>query len=129
MFFFFLMIRRPPRSTRTDTLFPYTTLFRTTAIEDFLAFGYVPDDNCIVAGVEKLPAGHYLMLERGKPVPAPTRWWAPDFSKRIRASEGEAAEHLVHLMRAAVTDRMVADVPPGAFLSGDRKTTRLNSRH
>src|SRR3546814_14081217 len=25
---FFLMIRRPPRSTRTDTLFPYTTLFR-----------------------------------------------------------------------------------------------------
>src|SRR3546814_4969595 len=28
MFFFFLKIRRPPRSTRTDTLFPYTTLFR-----------------------------------------------------------------------------------------------------
>src|SRR3546814_2504708 len=29
-FFFFLMIRRPPRSTRTDTLFPYTTLFRSS---------------------------------------------------------------------------------------------------
>src|SRR3546814_15788919 len=28
---FFLMIRRPPRSTRTDTLFPYTTLFRSEA--------------------------------------------------------------------------------------------------
>src|SRR3546814_20405521 len=28
LIFFFLMIRRPPRSTRTDTLFPYTTLFR-----------------------------------------------------------------------------------------------------
>src|SRR3546814_19739050 len=28
IFFVFLMIRRPPRSTRTDTLFPYTTLFR-----------------------------------------------------------------------------------------------------
>src|SRR3546814_18798118 len=28
LFFFFLMIRRPPRSTRTDTLLPYTTLFR-----------------------------------------------------------------------------------------------------
>src|SRR3546814_12770789 len=28
MYIFFLMIRRPPRSTRTDTLFPYTTLFR-----------------------------------------------------------------------------------------------------
>src|SRR3546814_11069121 len=31
--FFFLMIRRPPRSTRTDTLFPYTTLFR-SLLED-----------------------------------------------------------------------------------------------
>src|SRR3546814_12887519 len=31
LFFFFLMIRRPPRSTRTDTLFPYTTLFRSLA--------------------------------------------------------------------------------------------------
>src|SRR3546814_11219998 len=30
-FIFFLMIRRPPRSTRTDTLFPYTTLFRSVA--------------------------------------------------------------------------------------------------
>src|SRR3546814_5000695 len=30
-FFFFLMLRRPPRSTRTDTLFPYTTLFRSYA--------------------------------------------------------------------------------------------------
>src|SRR3546814_20117287 len=30
MFFFFLMIRLPPRSTRTDTLFPYTTLFRSS---------------------------------------------------------------------------------------------------
>src|SRR3546814_16196189 len=28
LYIFFLMIRRPPRSTRTDTLFPYTTLFR-----------------------------------------------------------------------------------------------------
>src|SRR3546814_8509385 len=37
MFIFFLMIRRPPRSTRTDTLFPYTTLFRSVDIpEDWL---------------------------------------------------------------------------------------------
>src|SRR3546814_12986157 len=32
LFFFFLMIRRPPRSTRTDTLFPYTTLFRSRTL-------------------------------------------------------------------------------------------------
>src|SRR3546814_1595808 len=30
LYLFFLMIRRPPRSTRTDTLFPYTTLFRSS---------------------------------------------------------------------------------------------------
>src|SRR3546814_4165324 len=43
LFFFFLMIRRPPRSTRTDTLFPYTTLFRSfrdpqlvSAVTDFI---------------------------------------------------------------------------------------------
>src|SRR3546814_9948123 len=33
MFCFFLMIRRPPRSTRTDTLFPYTTRFRSRYAE------------------------------------------------------------------------------------------------
>src|SRR3546814_19413251 len=33
--FFFLRIRRPPRSTRTDTLFPYTTLFRSCVILDY----------------------------------------------------------------------------------------------
>src|SRR3546814_11821478 len=35
-FFFFLMIPRPPRSTRTDTLFPYTTLFRSAYIAEEL---------------------------------------------------------------------------------------------
>src|SRR3546814_6587236 len=34
-FVFFLMIRRPPRSTRTDTLFPYTTLFRSPVSLNF----------------------------------------------------------------------------------------------
>src|SRR3546814_19634430 len=34
--FFFLMIRRPPRSTRTDTLFPYTTLFRSPADQQLM---------------------------------------------------------------------------------------------
>src|SRR3546814_17205992 len=43
--FFFLMIRRPPRSTRTDTLFPYTTLFRSELLAippepEGGAFGY-----------------------------------------------------------------------------------------
>src|SRR3546814_18580186 len=41
-YFFFLMIRRPPRSTRTDTLFPYTTLFRSRDHERMEAFLFVP---------------------------------------------------------------------------------------
>src|SRR3546814_18688010 len=40
-FLFFLMIRRPPRSTRTDTLFPYTTLFRSARLEP--AIGVHPE--------------------------------------------------------------------------------------
>src|SRR3546814_3164344 len=38
--FFFLMIRRPPRSTRTDTLFPYTTLFRSPIADGLAAAGF-----------------------------------------------------------------------------------------
>src|SRR3546814_18869033 len=41
-FFFFLMIRRPPRSTRTDTLFPYTTLFRSLPNDTLENFCYCP---------------------------------------------------------------------------------------
>src|SRR3546814_17505720 len=41
--FFFLMIRRPPRSTRTDTLFPYTTLFRSSRMDHFLHGGEYPE--------------------------------------------------------------------------------------
>src|SRR3546814_20283603 len=46
LYFFFLMIRRPPRSTRTDTLFPYTTLFRSAytseGLEGSLAQTVIP---------------------------------------------------------------------------------------
>src|SRR3546814_11094332 len=43
--FFFLMLRRPPRSTRTDTLFPYTTLFRSVVLphHDDVAIGKLGD--------------------------------------------------------------------------------------
>src|SRR3546814_19629329 len=43
---FFLMIRRPPRSTRTDTLFPYTTLFRSQEFRRILR-GPLPADLCL----------------------------------------------------------------------------------
>jgi asparagine synthase (glutamine-hydrolysing) len=89
-----------------------------TAIEDYLTFGYVPDDACIVAGVKKLPAGTYLTLERGKTIPKPTLWWDLDFTERTTASVGALEEEMRDLLRQAVTSRMVSDVPLGAFLSG-----------
>jgi asparagine synthase (glutamine-hydrolysing) len=88
------------------------------AVEDYMAFGYVPDDACIVAGVQKLPAGSFLMLSRGKPLPQPSIWWDLDFSQRTNASIGSLQEELRHLLHDAVASRMVADVPLGAFLSG-----------
>src|SRR3546814_11786410 len=47
---FFLMIRRPPRSTRTDTLFPYTTLFRSTATNKAWLDGVAGGDKLITGG-------------------------------------------------------------------------------
>lgn len=88
------------------------------AVDDYLAFGYVPDHRCFVSGVKKLPAGHYLMLERGKPLPEPVRYWDVDFSRRAKGSVGDLQAELLHHMREAVASRMVADVPLGAFLSG-----------
>ncbi|MEG3124691.1 XrtA/PEP-CTERM system amidotransferase [Sphingomonas sp. GB1N7] len=88
------------------------------AVEDYMAFGYVPDDACIVAGVKKLAAGHALLIERGKPVPVPSRWWGVDFSRRASGSAKALEDELVALMRGAVRSRMVSDVPLGAFLSG-----------
>jgi asparagine synthase (glutamine-hydrolysing) len=88
------------------------------AVEDYLALGYVPDDSCMVAGVKKLAAGHFLLVERGRPVPQPRRYWDVDFSNRARGSAAALGEELVDRMRAGVRSRMVADVPLGAFLSG-----------
>ncbi len=88
------------------------------AVDDFLAFGYVPDDACIVAGVRKLPAGHTLSIARGKPLPQPKRYWELSFADRASGSVAALEEELVERFRAAVRSRMIADVPLGAFLSG-----------
>jgi asparagine synthase (glutamine-hydrolysing) len=89
-----------------------------SAIEDYFAFGYVPDDNCIVAGVEKVPAGHFMLLKRGQGMPRPIQWWDVDFSDRAKGSTANLEQEMQSRLRAAVKSRMVADVPLGAFLSG-----------
>src|SRR3546814_14498311 len=59
--FFFLRIRRPPRSTRTDTLFPYTTLFRSIGIQVLgTAIGFVGDGLGPLVGQSNLGFGFSL---------------------------------------------------------------------
>lgn len=88
------------------------------AIEDYLAWGYVPDTRSILKGVHKLPAGHSLLLRHDAPMPAPQQWWDVSFAERRRGTPADLEAELMHLLRRAVTSRMVADVPLGAFLSG-----------
>jgi asparagine synthase (glutamine-hydrolysing) len=88
------------------------------AIEDYLAWGYVPDHRSILAGVHKLPAGHLLQLNHDSPLPAPKQWWDVSFAERRKGRAADLEAELLHLLRQAVTSRMVSDVPLGAFLSG-----------
>ncbi|MFN3945533.1 MAG: XrtA/PEP-CTERM system amidotransferase [Allosphingosinicella sp.] len=88
------------------------------AIEDFLAWGYVPDDASIIEGVTKLPAGHSLHVRRGRAVPRPVAYWDVDFTNPSSRPLKALEEEMVERLRAAVRSRMVADVPLGAFLSG-----------
>src|SRR5688572_31485292 len=62
VYFFFLMIRRPPRST----LFPYTTLFR-SARRQRLAVNQFEDEKSMAIGLlEAVNAGDVLMIQRGE---------------------------------------------------------------
>src|SRR3546814_10321483 len=116
------MIRRPPRSTRTDTLFPYTTLFRSGDRIRLRANAIM-----MLQRRELLRAGDDLAVELGKPF--------------VEARAGEAIEgRLVRRMdlasgRFALVEksREFTLVPwkPGLErqLGKDRKSTRLNSSH
>ena len=88
------------------------------AVEDYLTWGYVPDHRSFLAGVHKLPAGHTLLLSHDHPLPVPQPYWDVSFAERRTGRTADLEAELLHLLRQAVTSRMVADVPLGAFLSG-----------
>jgi asparagine synthase (glutamine-hydrolysing) len=87
-------------------------------VEDYLAWGYVPDTRSILQGVQKLAAGTYRLLRHDAPPPPPVQWWDVSFEAREAGSDADLGAHLLHHLREGVTSRMVADVPLGAFLSG-----------
>lgn len=88
------------------------------AVEDYLTWGYVPDHRSFLTGVHKLPAGHTLLLSHDKALPQPQQYWDVSFGDRRQGRTADLEAELLHLLRQAVTSRMVADVPLGAFLSG-----------
>src|SRR3546814_13099433 len=99
-FVFFLMRRRPPRSTRTDTLFPYTTLFRSLSLPQQLL------------GAFALAA----VLNMGVVAPAAAR----DNQRSEHADKDKKHD------KARANDRQDARRQQAAR---DRKSTRLNSSH
>jgi asparagine synthase (glutamine-hydrolysing) len=88
------------------------------AIEEYFAFGYVPEPRTIFKGALKLEPGHTITFKRGDPIGQPKEYWDVPFAQTTPISESDACEELVQRLREAVKIRMVADVPLGAFLSG-----------
>src|SRR3546814_12981137 len=119
------MIRRPPRYTRTDTLFPYTTLFRAPAIQRVRRVARI-------TRIVSLEAG----ICRARPLATKFQCGMKRF-QRLRASatvDGKALLFLESpdgLFNPGVEGVGVGKVPIPAVTvaKGDRKSTRLNSSH
>jgi asparagine synthase (glutamine-hydrolysing) len=88
------------------------------AIEDYFAFGYIPEPRTVYRTARKLAPGHTLTLRRGRPVPAPREYWDVRFTLDNPISEADAQAELVERLRESVRLRMISEVPLGAFLSG-----------
>src|SRR3954463_7216314 len=88
------------------------------AIRMYLRYGYVPSPHTIYAGVHKLPPAHHLICEGGRV--SVRRYWDPvehALAPKPRTDAAAEAE-LEAQLATAVRQRMIADVPLGAFLSG-----------
>jgi asparagine synthase (glutamine-hydrolysing) len=88
------------------------------AVEDYFAYGYVPEPRTIYKGTFKLPPGHTLTLKTGASQVQPKQFWDAPFTPLGPLSEQDAEQELIERLREAVKIRLVAEVPLGAFLSG-----------
>jgi len=86
------------------------------ALHDYLSLLYVPAPKTMFEGIQKLPAGHYLVCDKeGVKL---TKYWDIDFSRTVADSEEALKEELYNKLKEAVKIRLISDVPLGAFLSG-----------
>ena len=90
------------------------------AVEEYMAFGYVPDPKTIFRTVRKLEPGAYICARRGSNRATPVRYWdVPlDGERETTGSLSMWEEQLRERLKQAVRKRLVSDVPLGAFLSG-----------
>jgi len=89
----------------------------TTAVEDYFAYGYIPDPKTIYQDVYKLPPAHILTLSR-KEKPKLESYWDIVFSNETSLNEHDACAELIQRLETATAIRLISDVPLGAFLSG-----------
>lgn len=87
------------------------------ALEEYFAYGYVPDPRSIFKNVLKLEPGHYLSWRRGGASEL-RAYWELRISEDKSGSVEEIRDELRTRFREAVQMRLVSDVPIGAFLSG-----------
>jgi asparagine synthase (glutamine-hydrolysing) len=88
------------------------------AVEDYFAYGYVPEPKTIYLGAKKLAPGFTLTVRIGQPLPEPRQFWDAPFKPHAKMTERDAEGELIVRLREAVKIRLKAEVPLGAFLSG-----------
>ena len=89
------------------------------ALDAYLAFGYVPGEQCLVAGVRKLAPGTMatFCLKSGT-LDSARYWELPAPPGDTHVDENELVDRLDALFEASVREQLVADVPVGVLLSG-----------
>ncbi len=88
------------------------------AVEDYFAYGYVPEPKTILRHAFKLSPGYTLTVRRGETIPQPRQYWDVPFKSVGNISGKQLEEELIHRLRDAVSSHMISEVPLGAFLSG-----------